>query len=344
MPKIRVLVVDDSATMRSLITAALSRDPEIEVVGGAGDPFEARGMIKALNPDVVTLDIEMPNMNGIEFLEKIMRLRPMPVVMVSTLTQAGAEMTLRALELGAIDCVGKPADATGTQEALAEIVAKVKIAARASVRTNAGAAPASAPTRRKDFMPSGDIVAIGSSTGGVEALLSILTLFPETCPPTVITQHMPATFTASFAARLDRASGAKVQEATDGALLEPGKVYVAPGGATHLEVVRSAGLRCRLVQGDPVSGHRPSVDVLFNSVAAAVGDKAVGAILTGMGRDGAQGLLAMRKAGAKTLGQDEASCVVYGMPRSAFELGAVEKQVSLSHMGQSILDLASARR
>jgi len=344
MPKIRVLVVDDSATMRSLITAALNRDPDIEVVGGAGDPFEARGMIKTLNPDVVTLDIEMPNMNGIEFLEKIMRLRPMPVVMVSTLTQAGAEMTLRALELGAIDCVGKPADATGTQEALAEIVAKVKIAARASVRTNAGSAPAPASTRRKDFMPSGDIVAIGSSTGGVEALLSILTLFPETCPPTVITQHMPATFTASFAARLDRASGAKVQEATDGALLEPGKVYVAPGGATHLEVVRSAGLRCRLVQGDPVSGHRPSVDVLFNSVAAAVGDKAVGAILTGMGRDGAQGLLAMRKAGAKTLGQDEASCVVYGMPRSAFELGAVEKQVSLSHMGQSILDLASARR
>lgn len=344
MPKIRVLVVDDSATMRSLITAALNRDPDIEVVGGAGDPFEARGMIKALNPDVVTLDIEMPNMNGIEFLEKIMRLRPMPVVMVSTLTQAGAEMTLRALELGAVDCVGKPVDATGTQEALAEIVTKVKIAARASVRTNAGATPAAAPTRRKDFMPSGDIVAIGSSTGGVEALLSILTLFPETCPPTVITQHMPATFTASFAARLDRASGAKVQEATDGALLEPGKVYVAPGGATHLEVVRSAGLRCRLVQGDPVSGHRPSVDVLFNSVANAVGDKAVGAILTGMGRDGAQGLLAMRKAGAKTLGQDEASCVVYGMPRSAFELGAVEKQVSLSHMGQSILDLASARR
>ncbi|UAL11140.1 chemotaxis response regulator protein-glutamate methylesterase [Caulobacter segnis] len=344
MPKIRVLVVDDSATMRSLISAALNRDPEIEVVGGAGDPFEARGMIKTLNPDVVTLDIEMPNMNGIEFLEKIMRLRPMPVVMVSTLTQAGAEMTLRALELGAVDCVGKPADATGTQEALAEIVAKVKIAARASVRTNAGAAPSSAPTRRKDFMPSGDIVAIGSSTGGVEALLSILQLFPETCPPTVITQHMPATFTASFAARLDRASGAKVQEATDGALLEPGKVYVAPGGATHLEVVRSAGLRCRLVQGDPVSGHRPSVDVLFNSVAQAVGDKAVGAILTGMGRDGAQGLLGMRKAGAKTLGQDEASCVVYGMPRAAFELGAVEKQVSLSSMGQSILDLASARR
>ncbi|WP_343699387.1 chemotaxis response regulator protein-glutamate methylesterase [Caulobacter sp.] len=344
MPKIRVLVVDDSATMRSLITAALNRDPEIEVVGGAGDPFEARGMIKALNPDVVTLDIEMPNMNGIEFLEKIMRLRPMPVVMVSTLTQAGAEMTLRALELGAVDCVGKPADATGTQEALADIVTKVKIAARASVRTSADTAAVAAPPRRKDFMPSGDIVAIGSSTGGVEALLSILTLFPETCPPTVITQHMPATFTASFAARLDRASGAKVQEATDGALLEPGKVYVAPGGATHLEVVRSAGLRCRLVQGDPVSGHRPSVDVLFNSVAQAVGDKAVGAILTGMGRDGAQGLLAMRKAGAKTLGQDEASCVVYGMPRAAFELGAVEKQVSLSHMGQSILDLASARR
>ena len=342
MAKIRVLVVDDSATMRSLITAALNRDPEIEVCGAAGDPFEARGMIKALNPDVVTLDIEMPNMNGIEFLEKIMRLRPMPVVMVSTLTQAGAEMTLRALELGAIDCVAKPADALGTQDALNEIVVKVKIAARASVRTKADNAPAAA--RTKSYMPSGDIVAIGSSTGGVEALLAILTMFPDTCPPTVITQHMPATFTASFAARLDRASGARVQEATDGAMLEPGKVYVAPGGATHLEVVRSAGLRCRLIPGDPVSGHRPSVDVLFNSVANAVGDKAVGAILTGMGRDGAQGLLAMRKAGAKTLGQDEQSCVVYGMPRSAFEIGAVEKQVSLSSMGQSILDLASARR
>lgn len=342
MPKIRVLVVDDSATMRSLITAALNRDPEIEVVGAAGDPFEARGMIKALNPDVVTLDIEMPNMNGIEFLEKIMRLRPMPVVMVSSLTQAGAEMTLRALELGAVDCVGKPTTATGTAEALVEVAEKVKTAARASVRTKTDAAPA-AP-RRQNYVPSGDVVAIGSSTGGVEALLSILSLFPETCPPTVITQHMPATFTASFAARLDRASGAKVQEAVDGALLEPGKVYVAPGGATHLEVVRSAGLRCRLVQGDPVSGHRPSVDVLFNSVAHAVGEKAVGAILTGMGRDGAQGLLAMRKAGARTVGQDEASCVVYGMPRTAFELGAVEKQVSLSSIGQTILDLASARR
>ncbi|CAN5382449.1 chemotaxis response regulator protein-glutamate methylesterase [soil metagenome] len=341
MAKIRVLVVDDSATMRGLITAALNRDPEIEVVGAAGDPFEARGMIKALNPDVVTLDIEMPNMNGIEFLEKIMRLRPMPVVMVSSLTQAGAEMTLRALELGAVDCVAKPTIATNTADTLNEVAVKVKAAARASIRTKADDKP---QARRKDYMPSGDIVAIGSSTGGVEALLSILTQFPETCPPTVITQHMPATFTASFAARLDRASGAKVQEAVDGALLEPGKVYVAPGGVAHLEVVRSAGLRCRLTQGDPVSGHRPSVDVLFNSVAQAVGDKAVGAILTGMGRDGAQGLLAMRKAGARTLGQDEQSCVVYGMPRTAFELGSVEKQVSLSSMGQTILDLASARR
>jgi two-component system, chemotaxis family, protein-glutamate methylesterase/glutaminase len=204
------------------------------------------------------------------------------------------------------------------------------------------AAPVRAP--RKDYMPSGDLVAIGSSTGGVEALLSILQQFPDTCPPTVITQHMPATFTASFAARLDRASGARVTEASDGAVLEPGRVYVAPGGATHLEVVRSAGLRCRLVQGDPVSGHRPSVDVLFNSVANTLGDKAVGVILTGMGRDGAQGLAAMRKAGARTLGQDESSCVVYGMPRAAYEIGAVEKQVSLSSMGQSILDLASARR
>ena len=219
----------------------------------------------------------------------------------------------------------------------------MKTAARASVRTKADA-PATPARRGGAYLPSGDVVAIGSSTGGVEALLTILSQFPETCPPTVITQHMPATFTASFAARLDRASGAKVQEAVDGAPLEVGKVYVAPGGATHLEVVRSAGLRCRLVAGDPVSGHRPSVDVLFRSVAQAVGDKAVGAILTGMGRDGAQGLLQMRQAGARTVGQDEASCVVYGMPRAAQEIGAVEKQVSLSSIGQSILDLASARR
>ncbi|MDG2521024.1 chemotaxis response regulator protein-glutamate methylesterase [Caulobacter segnis] len=343
---IKVLVVDDSATMRGLITAALRRDPEIEVVGSAGDPFEARGAIKALNPDVVTLDIEMPNMNGLEFLEKIMRLRPMPVVMVSSLTQQGADVTLRALEIGAVDCVGKPTGNMTTGEGLGEIATKVKNAARATVRATmsvAAKAPAK-PVRAKEFTPSGDLVAIGSSTGGVEALLTVLNNYPANCPPTVITQHMPAAFTASFAARLGRACNAKVYEARDGDVLEPGKVYVAPGGATHLEISRSAGLRCRLTDGDPVSGHRPSVDVMFKSVAATMGDKAVGVILTGMGRDGAQGLLAMRQAGARTIGQDESTCVVYGMPRAAYENGAVEKQLSLSAIGPAILDLSSAKR
>jgi two-component system, chemotaxis family, protein-glutamate methylesterase/glutaminase len=343
---IKVLVVDDSPTMRGLITAALRRDPEIEVVGSAGDPFEARGAIKALNPDVVTLDIEMPNMNGLEFLEKIMRLRPMPVVMVSSLTQQGADVTLRALEIGAVDCVGKPTGNVATGEGLGEIAAKVKNAARATVRATMSAvskAPAK-PVRAKEFVPSGDLVAIGSSTGGVEALLTVLNNYPANCPPTVITQHMPAAFTASFAARLGRACNAKVYEARDGDVLEPGKVYVAPGGATHLEISRSAGLRCRLTDGDPVSGHRPSVDVMFKSVAATMGDKAVGVILTGMGRDGAQGLLAMRQAGARTIGQDESTCVVYGMPRAAYENGAVEKQLSLSAIGPAILDLSSAKR
>jgi two-component system chemotaxis response regulator CheB len=336
MSPIRVLVVDDSATMRSLIGAALRRDPMIEVVGQAGDPIEARAAIKALNPDVVTLDIEMPNMNGLEFLEKIMRLRPMPVVMVSTLTMAGAEATLQALELGAVDCVAKPSGLASGAEGFQDLIEKVKTAARSSVRPRS---EAPAVDRRRDYRPGRDIVAIGSSTGGVEALLTVLTGFPDTCPPTVITQHMPATFTKSFAARLDRSCGATVTEAYDGAPLEIGKIYLAPGGDTHLEVVRAGGLRCRLRQGDLVSGHRPSVDALFNSVAVAAKDGAVGVLLTGMGRDGAAGLAAMRKAGARTLGQNESTCVVYGMPRAAFELGAVQRQLPLPAIGPAILDL-----
>ncbi len=340
MSAVRVLVVDDSATMRGLITAGLNRDPEIEVVGSAGDPYEARGAIKALNPDVITLDIEMPNMNGLDFLDKIMRLRPMPVVMVSSLTQAGAEVTLRALEIGAVDCVGKAG--FGSPESMAEIAIKVKAAARASIRPRL--ATQTRVTADGTYRPSGDIVAIGASTGGVEALLALLGCFPDNCPPTVITQHMPAAFTTSFAARLDRACGASVTIPTQGALLEPGKVFLAPGGDAHLEVHRHADgrLHCRLTEGDLVSGHRPSVDVLMSSVARAAGAHAVGALLTGMGRDGAKGLLAMRQAGGRTLGQDSASCVVYGMPKAAFELGAVERQVSLSGMGEAILSLAAA--
>lgn len=342
MSPIRVLVVDDSATMRGLIAAGLNRDPDLEVVGSASDALEARGAIKALNPDVVTLDIEMPNMNGLEFLDKIMRLRPMPVVMVSSLTQAGADITLRALEIGAVDCVGKAG--FGSADAMAEIAAKVKAAAQASVRPRLSpetepAVSAADPAYR----PSGDIVAIGASTGGVEALLSLLGGFPANCPPTVITQHMPAAFTTSFAARLDRACAAHVSVPAQGAPLEIGQVYLAPGGETHLEVVRHATgrMHCRLTEGELVSGHRPSIDVLLRSVAQTAGGRSVGALLTGMGRDGAQGLLAMRQAGARTLGQDAASCVVYGMPKAAHEIGAVEQQLPLAAMGGAILGLAS---
>jgi two-component system chemotaxis response regulator CheB len=331
---IRVLIVDDSATMRRLIGAVLRRDPEIEVVGEAGDPFEARDAIKALNPDVLTLDVEMPNMNGLDFLEKIMRLRPMPVVMVSTLTLRGAEATLEALALGAIDCVAKPS--TGGAESFDDLAAKVKIAARARVRPLRSGPDVKAPSVL-DYAPDGRVIAIGSSTGGVEALISVLSRFPARCPPTVITQHMPATFTKSFAERLDRLCAPRVEEAYDGAPLEPGRVYLAAGGPCHLEVTGVSKFRCRVQPGETMSGHRPSVDVLFHSVAKAVGNQAVGAILTGMGRDGADGLLAIRQAGGRTLGQDEASCVVYGMPKAAFEAGAVERQAPLDRMAAELL-------
>jgi len=340
MSPIRVLVVDDSATMRGLITATLSRDPEIEVIGTADNPLEAREAIKALNPDVLTLDIEMPNMNGLEFLEKIMRLRPMPVIMVSTLTQRGADASLAALEIGAFDCVGKPMHGAPASEAFAGLVDKVKAAARAKMR--AYREPVVPKTLAGPFSPNGKVIALGASTGGVEALLAVISCFPANCPPTVITQHMPANFTPSFAERLNRSSAATVTEATDGAPLIPGRVYLAPGGSQHLEITGHGQMRCRLREGDLVNGHRPSVDVLFQSVAQLAKGKAVGAILTGMGRDGASGLLAMRQAGADTLGQDEASCIVYGMPKAAFELGGVERQLPLEKIGAAILNLCSA--
>jgi two-component system chemotaxis response regulator CheB len=332
----RVLVVDDSAVMRQLIGVALSADPELEVVGEAGDPLQAREAIKALNPDVITLDVEMPNMNGLEFLERLMRLRPMPVVMVSTLTARGAEASLAALELGAVDCIEKPrgSDVNGFRQ----IAEKVKNAARARVRQRVVRTEAH-PT--DTFMPNDRIVAVGSSTGGVEALMSLVERMPANCAPMVIAQHMPASFTRSFAERLNRASAAHVSEARDGDPLTPGRIYVAPGGDHHLEVDGVKHLRCRVTRGDPVSGHCPSVDVLFGSVARTAKDRAVGVILTGMGRDGAQGLLAMRQAGARTLGQDEATCVVYGMPRAAFELGAVERQLPLEKLGAAVRNLTN---
>ncbi|MGF9562880.1 protein-glutamate O-methylesterase CheB [Neorhizobium sp. JUb45] len=336
----RVLVVDDSPTMRGLITAVLNSDPEVSVVGQAGDAMEARAAIKELNPDVVTLDVEMPNMNGLEFLDKIMRLRPMPVIMVSAMTHHGANATLAALEIGAFDCVGKPAP--GDVRPFSDLADKVKAAARSGLRRTS--APAAIVTPATEYKVGRKVVAIGSSTGGVEALITVLQKFPKNCPPTVITQHMPSTFTKSFAERLNRICAPVVQEATDGARLEIGKIYLAPGGERHLQVVNPSAPVCRLVERDPVNGHRPSVDVLFDSVAELAGRNAVGVILTGMGRDGASGLLRMRQAGARTVGQNEKTCVVYGMPRVAYEIGAVETQLPLSSIGEEVLKLTAARK
>jgi two-component system chemotaxis response regulator CheB len=342
MKPIRVLVVDDSRTMRGLIRMALARDLEIEVVGEAADPLEAREQMKALDPDVVTLDVEMPNMNGIEFLEKIMRLRPTPVIMVSNLTSEGTEATIKALEIGAFDCVCKPVPG---EEIFADLPQKVKTAARARLRLVVGKMRgADSGAAIQNFVPNGKIVAIGASTGGVEALLSVLSRFPENCPPTVITQHMPSTFTKSFAERLNRVCRPRVTEASHGAPLSVGQIYLAPGSATHLEVLaKKSELICVLSSGDLVNGHRPSVDVLFRSVAAAAGANAVGAILTGMGRDGAEGLRVMREAGANTIGQNQATSLVYGMPKVAFERGGVEKQLPLNKIGESILSLTASK-
>ncbi len=343
----RVLVVDDSATMRGLITAILNADPDVNVVGQAADAMQARQAIKELDPDVVTLDIEMPNMNGLEFLDKIMRLRPMPVIMVSTLTHKGAEATISALEIGAFDCVHKPLP--GDPRPFSDLADKVKAAARSQrkfiITGNKVAAPQAANANTSvDYRAGRKIIAIGASTGGVEALIAVLQKFPANCPPTVITQHMPHTFTKSFAERLNRLCAPTVQEATDGARLEVGKVYLAPGGERHLQVVNPTSPSCRLLDREPVNGHRPSVDVLFDSVAELAGRNAIGLILTGMGRDGASGLLKMRHAGARTFGQNEKTCVVYGMPRVAHELGAVEHQLPLNSIGEEVLKSAAARR
>ncbi|MCO6187144.1 protein-glutamate O-methylesterase CheB [Rhizobium sp. L1K21] len=350
MTEARVLVVDDSPTMRGIISAVLNADPEVSVIGQAGDAMEAREAIKRLDPDVVTLDIEMPNMNGLDFLDKIMRLRPMPVIMISSLTHRGADATLAALEIGAFDCIGKPAP--GDAAPFAGLAEKVKAAARARGRYLPAGGYKQAPTapqpananKTSDYKVGRKIVAIGSSTGGVEALIQVLQNFPVNCPPTVITQHMPATFTKSFAERLNRLCAPVVEEATDGARLQIGKIYLAPGGDRHLQVVNQSAPSCRLLDKEPVNGHRPSVDVLFDSVAEVGGRNAVGVILTGMGRDGAAGLLKMHYAGAKTIGQDEKTCVVYGMPRVAYELGAVERQLPLGLIGEEILKITAARK
>lgn len=334
---VRVLVVDDSAVMRQMISALLSADPDIEVVGTASDPHIARERIKALNPDVITLDVEMPKMDGLTFLHKIMTLRPTPVVMVSTLTQAGTEVTLEALEIGAVDFVAKQTADAGREHFAVELQTKVKAAARTRVGARRSA-PASQAPQRQLRSAGKRMVVIGASTGGVEALKRLLSGIPADCPPILVTQHMPPRFTEAFAQRLNRELAMTVSEAKHDEPIEPGHVYIAPG-SHHLEIGRSGTHnRCVLSDGPPVSGHRPSVDVLFRSAARNIGHTAIGVILTGMGKDGAAGMLDLRKTGAVTFGQDEETSLIYGMPRAAFECGAVMQQFSLDRLASAILD------
>lgn len=353
MRKVRVLIVDDSALIRKLLSGMLASDPAIEVVGTAADPIIARQRIKQLDPDVLTLDVEMPRMDGIAFLEILMRHRPMPVVMVSSLTARSAEVTLRALELGAVDFLEKPrSDITGRFESYTEeIVRKVKAAAgarprvqsrplpRAGLKLPADAVlPQAGPGRR---LPMSDtVIALGASTGGTEALRVVLSGMPPDAPPVVIAQHIPAQFSGAFAARLDAASAMRVCEAGDGQPILQGHAYLAPGGR-HLLVARDGSRYvCRLHDGPPVNRHKPSVDVLFRSVARSAGSRAIGAILTGMGDDGARGLREMRDGGAHTIGQDEASCVVWGMPLAAKNLGAVAEDLPIEAIAGRLIECA----
>jgi two-component system, chemotaxis family, protein-glutamate methylesterase/glutaminase len=344
----RVLVVDDSALVRKVLTEILSSDPDIEVVGTASDPFIAREEIKRLNPDVLTLDVEMPRMDGITFLSNLMRLRPMPVVMVSSLTEQGADVTLNALELGAVDFVTKPKlDVShGLTDYAQEIIAKVRAASRARVRSpqdfsaTSGAKNVPQPVL-KHYRTTDRLIAIGASTGGTEALREVLERMPANAPAVVITQHIPEAFSMPFAKRLNSATAMTVCQAEDGQQILQGHAYVAPGNR-HLKVVRSgAKFVCRLDDGEPVNRHRPSVDVMFNSVAEHIGPNAVGVLLTGMGTDGAQGMKAMLAARAHTLAQDEASSVIWGMPGEAVKIGAAGQVLPLDRIAAQSLQLAS---
>jgi two-component system chemotaxis response regulator CheB len=343
-PKTRVLVVDDSALVRSLLSEIINRQADMCCIGAAVDPLVAREMIRQLDPDVITLDVEMPNMDGLDFLARLMRLRPTPVVMVSTLTERGAEATLRALELGAIDFVAKPriGVADGLARLADDITAKIRIAARSHPRRHVAAAPAAgasaAPPATLGRLSTEKIIFIGASTGGTEATRELLMALPADAPAVMITQHMPAGFTRSYAARLDGLCRIAVKEASDGERVLPGHAYIAPGGM-HLSVDRSgANYVARVRDGEAVNRHKPSVDVLFDAAARVVGPNALGVMLTGMGGDGAQAMKRMRDAGSWNVAQDEASCVVFGMPREAIAAGAAHEVLPLSQIAPRLLD------
>ena len=347
--KIKVLCVDDSALIRSLMTEIINGQPDMAVCATAPDPLVARELIKQHNPDVLTLDVEMPRMDGLDFLEKLMRLRPMPVVMVSSLTERGSEITLRALELGAVDFVTKPKVGIrdGMLDYAEKLADKIRAAARARVSARsaapapaAGSAPAAsahAPMFNNPLVSTEKLIIVGASTGGTEAIREVLTPLPPDAPAVLIAQHMPPGFTKSFAQRLNGLCRITVKEAEHGERVLPGHAYIAPGHA-HLLLARSgANYIAHLSDDPPVNRHRPSVDVLFRSAAQHAGKNAVGVILTGMGRDGAAGLLDMRNAGAYTLAQDEASCIVFGMPREAIALGAADEIAPLSEMSRRVM-------
>jgi len=345
--KIRVLVVDDSALVRGLLAEIIDRQPDMCCVGAAADPLVAREMIRNLNPDVITLDIEMPRMDGIDFLSRLMRLRPMPVVMVSTLTERGADVTLKALELGAVDFVAKPkiGVSDGLRQLGADIIDKIRTAARARVHrlptapaAGSPAAPIAAAPPSLGRLSTEKIIFIGASTGGTEATREVLMQLPADAPALMITQHMPPGFTKSYAARLDGLCRISVAEARDGERVLPGHAYIAPGGH-HLSVERSgANYIARVQDGEPVNRHKPSVEVLFNSAARVVGRNALAVMLTGMGADGAKAMKTMKDAGSWNLVQDEASCVVFGMPREAIAHGAAHEVLPLTQIAPRLME------
>lgn len=336
--KIRVLIVDDSAIVRKILTEALSGQADLEVVGTAPDPYIARDKILSLHPDVLTLDIEMPRMDGLTFLKKLMHFRPMPVVVISSLAQASCQTAMQALGLGAVEVLAKPGGPYSVGELRLELASKIRAAAAARIRPPAPVAPDSPPPRlASNQCVTSMVIAIGASTGGTEAIAEVLPRLPEAIPGIVITQHIPAGFSRAFATRLNKICALEVKEAEDGDILRPGRALVAPGDFHMLLRKTAEGYRVTVKTGPRVCYQRPSVDVMFSTVAESAGANAVGVLLTGMGSDGAQGLLKMRQAGARTIAQDEASCVVFGMPREAIRAGAAGRVVPLQSIPQAIL-------